>query len=703
MIVRGHTLSMWAALAAGLLLSGASAYAQRTVYDEFNRFCIGNFGAEKEPLVYQKSGRTLKTLDGGSWRHSSENSATIAWETNLPARGHIEYGETAVYGKKTLADDRHYYLHMLRLRGLRPDVTYHYRTVSVDERGNRIASPDMTFTTTKIAGAIRIPDDVEGPPFTLNKAGATYLVTRDIVCPTSAFNITARNIILDLGGHTVTYNENADAKETVGRGYIRYATSAPVGIRVAYSGRPLKLVTNGEIRQGKGTASGGGGGMRAAPLCGGAYGEVAGLTLRYHGPQVSGAVGQTRGSFHHNVIVDEGTKILNRHAGCAASRAPAPKMHHNLVKRCRHRGFDARSGSEFYNNEIYCDSWDTNASGVMYYNKQNVKCHDNRFFGRGYHFIGVAVVSKGCRNVDVRDNFIHLVAQKPNVRSREYGAMSNMNGLRFTPYGGDADDIRFVNNVISLVGIGGSKLRGLWSCPTPRSRNVRWIGNVVKVVADEASSRNAQCVCVNGSARGKDAPLVRYEGNTFISNICNVRLAESYGSSGNQQFVDTTLVRVGNDPRYKTIRCGWWVSPTSGNTFVDTTLKGGAGFDVVSFEGGPWKLTGKDARTHGHLKGERDFTVQWTLTVTTAPGAKITVKDKTGRDVFSGTTDAAGKTTVVLSQYMHRGKGAKGEGAVPSDSEKIFYTPHTVTVEKDGRKATRKIEMNRKQELSLPL
>ncbi|HUV38473.1 MAG TPA: hypothetical protein VMY39_02620, partial [Planctomycetota bacterium] len=257
--------------------------------------------------------------------------------------------------------------------------------------------------------------------------------------------------------------------------------------------------------------------------------------------------------------------------------------------------------------------------------------------------------------------------------------------------------------VISLVGRGGSKLRGLWACPTPGSRNIRWIGNTVKVVADEETSENAQCVSVNGSARGTDAPVVLYEGNTFISNACNVRLAESYGASGNQRFVANTLVRVGNDPRYHTVRCGWWVMPTTGNLFVDTTFKGGAGFDKVSFEGGPWKLSEKDARTHGHLKGERDFTVQWTLTVTTVPGAKITIKDGKGEEVFTGAAGLDGKTTAVLSQYTQVGRGAKGEGAVPSDSEKISHTPHTVTVEKDGRTVTRTVDMTAKKELDVPL
>ena len=55
------------------------------VYDLFNRFCLANFGAEKEPLVYDLCGKTLQVNPGGDWVHPSETSACIAWETNLPA------------------------------------------------------------------------------------------------------------------------------------------------------------------------------------------------------------------------------------------------------------------------------------------------------------------------------------------------------------------------------------------------------------------------------------------------------------------------------------------------------------------------------------------------------------------------------------------------------------------------------------------
>jgi len=54
---------------------------------------------------------------------------------------------------------------------------------------------------------IRIPDDVPGPPYVLDQAGKTYILTQDISAPGTAITITASGITLDLNGHTITYDD----------------------------------------------------------------------------------------------------------------------------------------------------------------------------------------------------------------------------------------------------------------------------------------------------------------------------------------------------------------------------------------------------------------------------------------------------------------------------------------------------------------
>ena len=99
---------------AGIEYKAAEAAGRKAVYDEFNKFCIENFGAGKEPFVYEKFGKELKFVDQkkDTWQHISENSACFAFETNLPAKTYVEYGETAEYGKKTPLPERHFYLHL---------------------------------------------------------------------------------------------------------------------------------------------------------------------------------------------------------------------------------------------------------------------------------------------------------------------------------------------------------------------------------------------------------------------------------------------------------------------------------------------------------------------------------------------------------------------------------------------------------------
>jgi hypothetical protein len=373
------------------------APAGKGIYEEFNAFCAAHFGAEKEDLVYKTFGNDLKVTDAGSWRHVSETSACIAWETNLPAKTCVEYGETAAYGKKTPEPERCFSLHLHYLRDLKPDATYHYRLVSVDERGNRAVSPDMTLATKKTAGALRIPGDVPGPPYVLDKANATYLVTQDLVADGTAVFLAAPGLTLDLGGHTVAYDMKKDTTE-----------QGACGVRGAKQGGGNLAgltVVNGTIRRG-------GGGSVTQKVYDVLYTpvffyrprgmEMAGLTVDYDGDQISALLlvnGGDANNFHHNVFVDRGTQLFNRHIGMDAVAAASDnaKVHHNLIKRTRHRGIAAGPNREIFSNEVYVDSYATNSYGIIYYTNRdegrNLSLHHNRIFGTGFHPIGIGIVA----------------------------------------------------------------------------------------------------------------------------------------------------------------------------------------------------------------------------------------------------------------------------------------------------------------------
>ena len=693
-----------------------SAANPDAAYADFGKFCRRYFGAEKEPLVYETFGRELKVARDGSWWHVSENAACIAWQTNLPARTHVEYGETDAYGSRTPETVRFFYTHVHHLRDLKENATYHYRTVSTDERGNKVVSPDATFQTKKIVGALYIPGDVEGPPYILKEPNKTYVLTEDITAPGVAIAIFAKGVVLDLNGHTITYNESPgvtwsrttrprvtiDEKLLDRKHVVSLTTNKTIagGVPMVYgvgaaTGRLNDLkVLNGVIRQGAGKGSGSNStfGMNPIFFYGNNNSEIAGVTVDYYGPQVAGMqlYWSRNCHIHHNVVVDRGTKILNRHATVKGISGGGSKVHHNLVKRTRQGGLSGSSNAEVYGNEVYVDSYATNAFGIFYLGVATGVCRDNRIFGGGYHIIGIGPFGVKGKDFKILSNFIHLQATKPSNRWREYGNQSIANCLRLT-WGGV--NIEHAGNVLIAKARDGGVARGIWTCPIPEMKHIVYRNNTVKVIAENAASRSKAAVCVAGRSDPADEPM-QFRNNTFISNLCHVMLGESYGVGCNARFRDNRFIRIGPERAdYRTIQCGRWVLDSHGHEFLDSSFEGGAGYDKVKFAGGLEPLNAKDAKGFGKYKAFRDFTVKWTLTLKAPAGAAVTVKDKTGKKVFTGTVGQAGGLDVPLAQYKQEATGEMKNG----ESRKIEYTPHTVSVEMKGKTAARSVTMDAKK------
>jgi len=697
----------WPRIAALILIAGVGFWGFRAagnanlradVLEQFEAFCLQHFGAEKEPAMYRAFGPDIRFPEGGSWMHVSVYSAVMAWETSLPATTHIEFGPTPDCEERTTPSKRPHFIHVHYLRGLKPQTTYHYRIVVTDERGRTFRGPTATFTTRDAAGMVRIPGDLPGPPFMLDRPQTYYLVTEDIVADSTAMGVAADGITLDLGGHTITYDDKAGSPDPSADESLfgHYGVRGPCGIRTADGRGPIAVV-NGTIRQGAGKGGSRPAGYNPVFIRRPRRIELAGITAEYVGSQVSGiVVNNSLGTvdMHHNVLVDRGTEMFNRHSGMAAivfdtgrSAAGGSRCHHNLVRRTRHRGISVGSGDQCYANEIYVDGYATNSYGVMFYSNrqpvENLQIRDNRIFATGFHPVGIGA-GFHAKNVLVSGNYIQVQGTEPDPRwlgdagsGRPVGAFHTVNGVRIQK--GPQENVEYRENTIVVKGRSeGCLMRGFWLAPLGSMRGVVLRDNHVKLLAED---QHAEGHAVAALGSGKDDPEERVTlvGNRIESNLCNLRFGDVYGYGGRRyRFFDNTFVRLGDDPRYNTIRIGWNSRPEEesfGNLFVDTKLEGGASFDNVFYDTGP--------------SGRFDFSVAWTLTLSTDPGARVLIRDRQGQEVFSAAVPPDGQIAVPLVQYVQRPDG------------KTVRTPHTVTVAKDGKEQTREITLEGPVEVGL--
>jgi len=597
------------------------------------------------------------------WTHVGETSAVVSCMTARRSKVHVEHGPTPQLGSATTPPERAGWLHIVRLGGLKPDAPRHVRIVAEGEDGKLVRSETMALKPSRIAGAVRVPEALEGPPYVLDKAQTTYVLTRDLAADGTAFKITASGVRLELDGHTVAYGRDlawADpAQEHAWHGTAH-------GVYLPGWGANDVVVANGVLSEAtpKKQADPQGFGHNPVMAEGAAGLELAAITASYSGKDIRGFWfhNSKASRVHHCIIDDQGTEVTNRHQGLdGIVGTPGSRIHHNLVRRVRHRGINAANDCEVHHNEIHVDSFATNAFGIMFYRTRGGSAHHNVVVGGGYHVIGIGTVS-ACADVEVAHNRIELTGTEPNARWPEYGKMSGMNGVRVT-WGGEK--LLYHHNTILVTGTGGSRLRGTWFSSDDKLRGLVFRDNVVRVVAgDEKTEACAVAVC--GDYKVAEHAPTLYANNTLVSNTCNVRLGESYGLGSNARFVANTFVREGEDPRYATVRIGFWDKPTVGHVFLDSRFEGGAGYDRVRFE----------------AEGPRELAVQWTVEVKVLdpekrprPGARVTIADKAGKEVFAGETDAEGCARAPLTQYVHTPEG------------KSPHTPHTVKVAGAGFKA----------------
>lgn len=667
------------------------------LYTTFSDFCRVHFGAEKEPLVYDFAGKELKLLDEGTWIHVSENSAVIAFESSLPAVSTVSFGEGAErMDQRTEATDRPYYLHVHTLRGLKPGTVYHYQPELTDERQGVLRVPTATFTTKQRGDAIGFPAAGETPPYQLNQAGKTYVLTQDITTVGTAIEVIGDDITLDLNGHTVRFAEGATAEVTAG--IIARGTG---DARLRYLSSGFKLF-NGTVIQGQSPAIAANTSTeRFLPiLVHGADPELAGIQVEYHGPQTWGIAVRTPSGkvhIHHNVVTDKGGVIINRHGSGtrAISFLNTKKVENdfeisrNLIRRSRQNGIGG--ASRMFHNEVYIDSYSTNSFAIQPNSAPGVVAgtlHGNRVFGTGFNAYGFGWAHE---SLHIHDNLVHFHGFMANSRwaaTESWGDMSTLEAMRVTNYGKGGqvrNDLRYWNNLIVLRGSGGCELRGTGFFSDTSIADLVFHDNIVKVTSDDDQTTQVACIVAHGHTNKTDSLPVLYRDNTLIGNLCHIRFGDSYGKGHNHHFVKNTLTRIGERPDYHAVILGGAYT-TAGHRLIDCIVD-----KSIDLFAPFWQKTSLSS----------NYAVEWTLDLEAEAGAKVEITDASGANVFSGAVPADGRLRIPLTQAMVHppawpdGKATEGaRGCVPETK-----TPHRVTVHAGSREQSKEVTMDQRREL----
>ncbi len=524
----------------------------------FFNFRLEHFAPDTEPLIKETFGDELKFEDAAFWEHNSYNSHAVGFTTNLPSISVIEYGTDVNYGQTTEQSDSYYYNHLHYIKDLQPNTTYHYRIKVQNYENNLIISQDYTFTTKEFTSdIIRIPDDLTGDaPYTLTKSNSKYVLTKDLTVPTLAINIKANDIEIDLNGHTIIYDNGTPKVLADNWDKYAYNEEASFGIRAGLWNYKNAKIFNGIIKQG---ANGGMGyiGIGFNPLFlnhmgAESYNEVAGVTVDYYGASVSGMIAGN-GNTHHNVIIDRGSEVDNRHQGIKAMVIGTNKENeiaYNSVRRFRHQGIMG-SGHK-HHNEVYSDSYATNSFLIAVNDSDRVEY--NKMFGMGYNPVGTSWAS----NSVISNNFIYIHGTAPKQRSTEYARLSGIAGVRYTLYGGTtySNSVYEDNTIVVKAWAGCPTARGIWTATGHENQGVYYRRNVVKTELLSYDNINfnkveldISAVEINGQSLSLDtvlpAPAI-FEDNILIGNVGLINFGSSYGVGSNSHFYRTKLIIMTN-------------------------------------------------------------------------------------------------------------------------------------------------------------
>ena len=518
------------------------------------------------------------------WVYESETSAVLYWQTENRARSCVEYGLTPdcplkiAEAEPSAVSGQPYWTHFHRLTGLQSDAEYHYRLACVGADGSRSVSPTLTLHTKRYAQAVRVPDDLSGPPYVLDRANTTYVVTRDLTFPLGGLLVKADGVSLDLDGHTLVYNDEPAQRsaEWDKRAYEGH----DFGVRV--EGRVQVVIVNGSIRQGRGNTPGTAVGIGCNPIYSqAARNVIAAVDCVWSGADVSGLfLHESSGDHvHHCVLDDRGEGVSDRHMAIRSVGGNAwGNYDHNLIKATRQQGL--ANAVRATHNEIYLRSCCTNSFAITPTPdaKLPIEVACNRIVGVGEHPVGIGMFGVFQPGSTVHHNYVEVKCTKTG---QEYGYTGS--ACFRTTWGADHLDVGH-NTFLAYADVFGdqtAKARTLWvGLPvfTPRGGNDKIVDargyfhdNLIIARGPAGAPAGAICVvCLN------DSPNLIFAHNRVISTWGNVVLADHYGhADGYPKFVGNQFEREGVASDYFPIRHEYGGMPATAGLLDNRFLPAG--------------------------------------------------------------------------------------------------------------------------------
>ena len=546
----------------------------------------------------------------------------------------------------------------------------------------------------KLQATIRIPNDVAGPPYVLDQAGETCVLTQDISAPGTAIVILAPDITLDLSGFTVTYNTEPSI--------------TPVfGLRVGTTDYWLNMGPDNYLKFTNGTIVQGNGASAYSHAIYTRYSdpknvEISYLNITIHGDnckaiQVDWAYNSPYFTIHHNTITSNVQVCTNRHAfdsyAMQLSSVPNATIYDNTIVGGQGGiALGSSTNSSIYRNDISHRGLSGNCYGILLWNPLNVEVYGNYIHPE--NGCGIAA-GDWYRNVLIHNN--NLVDIKLIDPTGDSGGAYGMKFRTYPDsvvYGLPPGNLKVYNNTITAVtGPGLLLAGGLDIIDSHDDLNNEYFSNNINVYTIHPTKRAAGIMFAGGGAPNNSGTKIY--NNTVISNNINIDFSTHDGrGTNNVGLISNTLIKGDSPLNYHTIDMGYWRYASKGHVLLDTRTENGASVHDVYLNG-------------GDPPGDYDYSlyIKWYLDVTViddggnpVSGATVNATAIGGAtETVSKITDASGKARLELTEYYRYGI------TYPPTSNYDNYTPHSIIASFGDQAASVDVYMEESKEITLIL